>query len=210
MVFLTSDTHAGHVNVINFCKRPFATVAEMNQAMIDRWNSVVCPDDDVYHLGDFAFGPAVVREFAAALNGRIHLCLGNHDYKNIVKPKLQHLFLRGGPRLCDRVPGSEMLPVALSLSMLDGAVSVRPAVSWPCASAQGLRWPRPAADARHGASHAIRCRRRPQQLHSHLPPRRHLPRPPPALHRQKLLYHVVPRKAIDKHVQGFKFKHGVH
>ncbi|MCC8114614.1 MAG: metallophosphatase [Bacteroidales bacterium] len=92
MVFLTSDTHAGHVNVINFCKRPFATVAEMNQAMIDRWNSVVCPDDDVYHLGDFAFGPAVVREFAAALNGRIHLCLGNHDYKNIVKPKLQHLF----------------------------------------------------------------------------------------------------------------------
>lgn len=92
MVFLTSDTHFGHESIIRFCHRPFQTVEEMNQVMIDRWNATVSADDDVYHLGDFAFGSKYVKSIVPLLNGRIHLILGNHDYKNIVQTKLTGLF----------------------------------------------------------------------------------------------------------------------
>lgn len=93
MIYFTSDTHAGDSNIIRFAKRPFSTVDEMNEALIDNWNSVVGPDDEVYHLGDIAFGSKkFVTEFVSRLNGTIHLVMGNHDYRNIWNAKLQHLF----------------------------------------------------------------------------------------------------------------------
>lgn len=93
MIFLTSDTHAGHANIINFGNRPFANVDEMNQAIIDRWNEVVSDHDDVYHLGDFALGgKTFISHFASQLKGRIHLILGNHDHRNIVGASLSGLF----------------------------------------------------------------------------------------------------------------------
>ena len=55
-VFFTSDTHFYHANIINFCKRPFANVETMNEALIENWNAVVGVDDIVFHLGDFCFG----------------------------------------------------------------------------------------------------------------------------------------------------------
>lgn len=85
-IFFTSDTHFGHKNAINFCKRPFASVEEMDQRLIDNWNSIVGPTDDVYHLGDFCFnGAQRWWELIGALHGRIHLILGNHDLKYIDK-----------------------------------------------------------------------------------------------------------------------------
>ena len=81
-MWLTSDTHWSHSNILKYCVRPWDTVEEMNQALIDNWNSVVGPDDHVYHLGDFCFGN--VEKWNAilepgVLNGHIHLILGNHD-----------------------------------------------------------------------------------------------------------------------------------
>ncbi|WP_258934193.1 hypothetical protein [Nesterenkonia pannonica] len=49
--FFTSDHHFGHANIIRYCDRPFADVAEMDEAMIDRWNETVSPDDEVWVLG---------------------------------------------------------------------------------------------------------------------------------------------------------------
>lgn len=78
--FFTSDTHWGHKNIIKYSNRPFADVDEMNEAMIERWNSRVGPEDIVYHLGDIAFMPAKRFEgIAYRLNGIIHVCPGNHD-----------------------------------------------------------------------------------------------------------------------------------
>lgn len=78
--FFTSDLHFGHANIIKYCHRPFATVDEMNKAIIERWNNVVTDTDEVYILGDLALGklnetlPLVER-----LNGIKNLVPGNHD-----------------------------------------------------------------------------------------------------------------------------------
>jgi len=51
----TSDHHFGYAGALGLYERPFASVAEMDRQMIDRWNSVIGPDDEVWHLGDFPF-----------------------------------------------------------------------------------------------------------------------------------------------------------
>jgi calcineurin-like phosphoesterase family protein len=79
-VFFTSDTHFGHDAIIHYCKRPFASADEMDAALIAAWNATVAPGDTVYHLGDFAYRNArPAAEYRRALNGTVHLILGNHD-----------------------------------------------------------------------------------------------------------------------------------
>ena len=83
-LFLTSDSHFFHSNIIKFCNRPFIDVDEMNQALIDNWNSVVDVEDTVFHLGDFCFGNAQKwKEIRDQLNGHIILIIGNHDWKQM-------------------------------------------------------------------------------------------------------------------------------
>lgn len=55
MIYLTSDTHFSHANIIEYSKRPFANVDEMDEALVNNWNKVVTPKDIVYHLGDVIF-----------------------------------------------------------------------------------------------------------------------------------------------------------
>ena len=75
-----SDTHFGHTNILEFEKeaRPFSSLEEMHEVMIERWNSVVKHKDVVYHLGDFCFGRKYL-DIASRLNGTKKLVLGNHD-----------------------------------------------------------------------------------------------------------------------------------
>lgn len=79
-VFFTSDTHFNHTNIIKYCDRPFASIEEMNETLIDNWNSVVGPKDIIFHLGDFSFGGELEwTKILRRLNGRVYLILGNHD-----------------------------------------------------------------------------------------------------------------------------------
>lgn len=79
MIYFTSDTHYAHANIIKYCNRPFKTVGEMNAVLIERWNNVVNPDDEVWHLGDFCMGKSKPRDWLPRLNGKVHLIRGNHD-----------------------------------------------------------------------------------------------------------------------------------
>lgn len=84
-MFFISDTHFKHGNIIKYCNRPFSSVEEMDEAMIENWNEVVRPNDTVYHLGDFMFARGYkaseqIADYASRLNGKIHLILGNHDH----------------------------------------------------------------------------------------------------------------------------------
>ncbi len=80
-VWFTSDTHFGHAGALGRFARPFDGVAAMDAAMIDRWNDRVRPEDEVWHLGDFALrhGPERMRDILDALNGTKRLIAGNND-----------------------------------------------------------------------------------------------------------------------------------
>ena len=80
--WFTSDTHFGHANIIKYTNRPFSSVEEMNNILIQNWNQAVRPNDTVYHLGDFAFGRKNIINIAPVLNGNVTLILGNHDGRN--------------------------------------------------------------------------------------------------------------------------------
>jgi len=102
MIYLTSDMHFNHANILAYCKRPWlqdgdydyktkrwasqeikeARAEEMNEVLIANWNSVVSEGDTVYHLGDFSFsrGSSEPPQFwEDKLNGKIVHIKGNHD-----------------------------------------------------------------------------------------------------------------------------------
>jgi calcineurin-like phosphoesterase family protein len=80
MRFFTADLHLGHANIITYCQRPFRSVADMNDALVANWNSIVGADDEVWVLGDVAMGRiADALALVACLPGRKHLVPGNHD-----------------------------------------------------------------------------------------------------------------------------------
>ena len=79
--FFTSDTHFGDTRVLRIDRRPYASPAEHDRALIAFWNETVAPEDEVWHLGDVALGPPPERvaEILSALNGTKHLIVGNND-----------------------------------------------------------------------------------------------------------------------------------
>lgn len=85
-IWVTSDTHFNHGNILKFKNsddtpvRDFDSVHEMNEVMVDNWNSVVKPGDKVYHLGDVFFGSKYhFKSLWPRLKGSKRLIVGNHD-----------------------------------------------------------------------------------------------------------------------------------
>ncbi len=80
-VFVTSDQHFFHHNIIKYCDRPFDNVDEMHHFMIQEWNKVVQLNDIIVHLGDYICGGSFeqVKEITEQLNGRKIIITGNHD-----------------------------------------------------------------------------------------------------------------------------------
>ena len=81
-IWLTSDTHFHHSRILIYepDARPFASIEEMDSALIQRWNERVMPEDIVFHLGDFAFaGSTFIKDTLPKLNGHKFLLMGNHD-----------------------------------------------------------------------------------------------------------------------------------
>jgi calcineurin-like phosphoesterase family protein len=89
--YFTSDPHFGHERVIEYSSRPFSSVEEMDETLIDNWNKLVKPDDIIYELGDFAFLKLQpLKVLLHHLNGHKQAILGNHD-KVIRKNKAELL-----------------------------------------------------------------------------------------------------------------------
>ncbi|MCC4222975.1 hypothetical protein LL295_05560 [Vibrio campbellii] len=81
-MWICSDLHFHHENVLRYQRdtRQFDTVHDMNEAIIDHWNSAVSNDDVVFDLGDMFF--CSLEECEAILNrlrGNIIHLAGNHS-----------------------------------------------------------------------------------------------------------------------------------
>ena len=81
MIYVTSDPHFYHGNIIKYKNRPFSGFWEMNAVMADNWNRTVGADDEVYILGDLTLRDGEIAEQTLeGLHGRKYLVRGNHDY----------------------------------------------------------------------------------------------------------------------------------
>ena len=79
-IWLASDPHLGHNKDFMFGPRGFESIEEHNKAIVENWNSVVYPDDEVYVLGDLTLGDVEEgMRLIAKLNGHLHIIRGNHD-----------------------------------------------------------------------------------------------------------------------------------
>ena len=83
----TADPHFYHANIIAHCHRPFETVEAMNEALIENF-ACVGPKDELWIIGDFAFGPGAripgaAEAVFARLPGIKHLVVGNHDHAQV-------------------------------------------------------------------------------------------------------------------------------
>ena len=106
-VYFTSDTHFQHGNIIKFCNRPYSNVEEMNNAIIENWNSVVGPNDIVFHLGDFAWSGSWHKGLDKLI-GKIYLILGNHDIVDF-KNSYQEKFEGFSQQICINIEGQRVL-----------------------------------------------------------------------------------------------------
>lgn len=75
-VYLISDTHFNHGNIVTYCQRP----ENFTEIIIKRWQQTVRPEDLVIHLGDVLIGKRdKTHELLASLPGKKILIRGNHD-----------------------------------------------------------------------------------------------------------------------------------
>lgn len=75
-----SDPHFGHVAILEYENRPFASIDEMNEALIRGYNDVVRPDHTCLWLGDaFLMSYGLAKDIMDRLNGKKIIVPGNHD-----------------------------------------------------------------------------------------------------------------------------------
>lgn len=79
-IYVISDLHIGHTNIIRYCKRPFKNTNVMNHELVSRWNGAVTNKDSVFFLGDFIIS-GHIGYWINRLNGKKTFIRGNHDRK---------------------------------------------------------------------------------------------------------------------------------
>ena len=103
MIYFTSDTHYHHRNLISGVSgwsdksrcRNFESIQKHDDFIVNSINSLVIPEDTLYHLGDWSFGGIenieIFRRRIKCLN--VHLVLGNHDQHIEANPEnFMHIF----------------------------------------------------------------------------------------------------------------------
>lgn len=89
--FITSDTHFSHDRIRDLCNRPFDTITQMDEALINGINNTVDRNDTLYHLGDIVWWEKEayilrLEWFISSVNCKnIKVCFGNHDDPEILE-----------------------------------------------------------------------------------------------------------------------------
>jgi calcineurin-like phosphoesterase family protein len=111
-IWFTSDLHFWHKNICKYCNRPFDSVEQMNDTIIEKWNSIVKWDDTVFILGDLGFcGIEKLRPLIAQLNGNLIVIQGNHDPNKVINALLEENLIHESHKLLHViVEGDEECP----------------------------------------------------------------------------------------------------
>ena len=77
----TADQHMGHRNVLKYCNRPFDSIEENDEIIIENHNKKVKENDIVVHGGDYTLAnrPRAL-DYVIKLNGTNIFLRGSHDY----------------------------------------------------------------------------------------------------------------------------------
>lgn len=78
-IFVTSNLQLGRPSAIKKYNRSYTDVDQMTNDLILKWNTVVKPEDTVYHLGNFAHDPKTAQDSLNRLNGTIKFVEGDLD-----------------------------------------------------------------------------------------------------------------------------------
>lgn len=89
MIWFTADLHLGHTNIIKYCKRPFSSSKEMDEAILANINGCVMKNDYLYILGDFSLTRGQKSDYIKKCFNSINcqnkiLIKGNHDSEEIL------------------------------------------------------------------------------------------------------------------------------
>ena len=93
MKYYISDLHLFHNRILEKFNRPFSSVEEMHEMIINNWKNKVKADDTVYILGDVGmYHPKEIGNILNNLPGHKILITGNHDFKNIHSGSYKKVF----------------------------------------------------------------------------------------------------------------------
>lgn len=92
-IYFISDLHLGHENCLRLDSRPFSSIEEQDEVIVQNWNNRVKSNDEVWILGDVSFyRPGKTVEILKRLNGIKRLCRGNHDTAHLRKSEFRECF----------------------------------------------------------------------------------------------------------------------
>lgn len=138
-IFLCSDWHLLHDRDFVYAARGFSSIKEMNETIIERHNSIVKPEDEVYVLGDCGLGGGSeealqnLYNYMRQFNGKLHIVRGNHDtdtraalyltlpnvmdvqWATVLNYRKYHFYLSHFPALCGNVDDKSLHKCIISL-----------------------------------------------------------------------------------------------
>lgn len=119
MIYVTSDPHINHKNIIHLCGRPYPSIEDMNEALLHNTNKIVGESDTLYNLGDLAMGPKeLIWPWLERIKCKnLHLCIGNHDRKTylVTENDTRQIFKTIGRRVDLKYKyGARTIPIVMT------------------------------------------------------------------------------------------------
>ena len=89
-LWLTSDLHLFHSNIIKYCNRPYPNYFIMNKDIIDTINKNIHQDDLLINLGDIGFNSVkYITDELSKINCNQIFVSGNHDRKSLINALIE-------------------------------------------------------------------------------------------------------------------------
>ena len=84
-IYIIADHHFYHQNILNYTRKEFNNLEEMNEFILKKHNETINHEDIVIFLGDFCFKTNHILDLLTKMNGHKYLVLGNHDSKDLIR-----------------------------------------------------------------------------------------------------------------------------